>query len=149
MPQSSSVSVSPADAFRQWVPAEFVCTSRPDGWGSVCLHLAGELDLATCPRFEQVLKQAQNDKSIVSVDLKELTFVDGAGLTAIVRAAARAATMETKLILVGATGQVGRLFDLTGPFQTVEMMAPEQQGSACEGQPECDEGPGSAASSTF
>jgi anti-anti-sigma factor len=130
MPHSSSVAVSPTDAFRQWVPAPFSCTPRPDGWGSVCLHLAGELDLATCPHFEQVLRETQNDKSIVSVDLQELTFVDGAGLTAIVKAGARAAEMETKLILVGAMGQVGRLFDLTGPFQTVEMVTPERQGSS-------------------
>lgn len=127
MPQSPSVSVSPTDASRQWVPAPFVCTSRPDGWGSVCLHLAGELDLATCPRFEQILKEAQSDKSIVSVDLQELTFVDGAGLTAIVRAAARAAAMETKLILIGAAGQVERLFDLTGPFPAIEITTPERQ----------------------
>jgi len=89
----------------------------------------GELDLATCPRFEQVLKEAQSDKSIVSVDLQELTFVDGAGLTAIARAAARAAAMETKLILIGATGQVGRLFDLTGPFPAIEITTPERQGT--------------------
>jgi anti-anti-sigma factor len=84
----------------------------------------GELDLATRPIFEQVLKEAQEEKSIVSVDLQELTFVDCAGLTAIVHAAARAAAMETKLILVGATGQVARLFNLTGPFRTVEMVTP-------------------------
>jgi len=90
----------------------------------------GELDLATCPAFEQALKQAQDEKSIVSVDLQELTFVDGAGLTAIVHAAARAAAMETKLIFIGAAGQVGRLFDLAGPFQTIEMATPERQGTS-------------------
>jgi anti-anti-sigma factor len=110
------------------VPPPFECTPTPDGWGSVCLHLAGELDLATCPRFERVLKQAQSDRGIVSVDLQELTFVDGAGLKAIVKAGARAAEMETKLILIGATGQVGRLCELTGPLRTVEMVAPEQNG---------------------
>lgn len=130
MPHSSSVSVSPTNATRHWVPTPFACTPKPDGWGSVCLHLVGELDLATCPPFEQILKQAQTDKNIVSVDLQELTFVDGAGLTAIVHAAARAAAMETKLILIGAAGQVGRLFDLTGPFQTIEMATPERQGTS-------------------
>lgn len=130
MPHSSSVSVSPTNPTRDWEPAPFACTPKPDGWGSVCLHLVGELDLATCPRFEQVLKQAQNDKNIVSVDLQELTFLDCSGLTAIVHAAARAAAMEARLILVGAGGQVERLFDLTGPFQTVEIVTPEQQGTS-------------------
>lgn len=131
MSHSPAVSVSPTNsAVCRWAPVPFACTPRPDGWGSVCLHLAGELDLATCPRFEQVLRGAQSDKSTVSVDLQELTFVDGAGLTAIVKAGERAAEMETKLILVGATGQVGRLFDLAGPLRTVEMVKPEQQGSS-------------------
>jgi anti-anti-sigma factor len=129
MPKSPPVSASRTDASRHWVlPAPFACTLRSDGWGSACLDLVGELDLATCPRFEQVLREAQADKSIVSVDLQELAFIDCAGLSAIVHAAARAASMETRLILVGATGQVGRLFDLTGPLQTVEMAKPEQQG---------------------
>jgi anti-anti-sigma factor len=121
MPKSPALSVSPTDAICRWEPALFACTPRPNGWGSVCLHLTGELDLATCPYFEQVLREAQNDKSIVSIDLQELAFLDCAGLTAIVHGAARAALMETRLILVGATGQVGRLFDLTGPLRTVEM----------------------------
>jgi len=110
-------------------PAPFACTSKLDGWGSACLHLAGELDLATCPRFEQVLKRSQNGKSIVSLDLQELSFVDGAGLSAIVQAATRAGALETKLTLIGARGQVSRLFDLTGPFHTVEMVTPEHRGS--------------------
>jgi anti-anti-sigma factor len=126
---SHSPSVSPADTSHLWAPTRFACTSSPDGWGSVCLHLAGELDLATCPRFEQVLKRSQNDKSIVSVDLQDLTFVDGAGLNAIVQAGARAVAAKTRLILVGATGQVGRLLDLTGPLPTVERVAPGPQGN--------------------
>lgn len=130
MPQSPPVSVSATNATRHWVPTLFACTRRPDGLGSVCLDLVGELDLATCPNFEEVLKRAQDEKRIVSVDLQELTFLDCAGLTAIVHAAARAAVMETRLILVGATGQVERLFDLTGPFQTVEMVKPEPHGSS-------------------
>jgi anti-sigma B factor antagonist len=80
------------------------------------------LDLATCPFFEQVLREAQEDASIVSIDLQELTFIDCAGLTAIVQAAARAAATKRRLILVGAAGQVERLFDLTGPLRTVEVV---------------------------
>lgn len=122
MPQVPPLSVSPTDAIRGWVPTPFACTCKPDGWGSVCLHLVGELDFATCPLFEQALKEAQDDASVVSIDLQELSFIDGAGLTAIVRAATRAAAFETRLILVGATGQVERLLDLTGPLRAVEVV---------------------------
>ncbi len=122
MPQIPSLSVSPTDAVRGGVPAPFACTCKPDGWGSVCLHLVGELDIATCPLFEQALKEAQGNSSIVSIDLQELSFIDCAGLAAIVNAARRAAAIETRLILVGATGQVERLLDLTGPPRAVEVV---------------------------
>lgn len=107
---------------RQWAIAPFACTRRSDGWSSVWIQPTGELDLATCPLFEQVLKDAQDDASIVSIDLQELAFIDCAGLTAIVHAAARAAATKRRLILVGATGQVDRLLDLTGPLRTVEVV---------------------------
>lgn len=122
MSQSPLLSVDPPTKIRQWVPAPFACARRSDGWSSVWIQPTGELDLATCPLFEQVLKEAQDDASIVSIDLQELTFIDCAGLTAVVHAAARAAATKGRLILVGAAGQVERLFDLTGPFRTVEVV---------------------------
>jgi anti-anti-sigma factor len=122
MPQVPPPSVSPTDAIRGWVPAPFACTCKPDGWGSVCLDLVGELDFATCPLFEQALKEAQDDASVVSINLQELSFIDGAGLAAIVHAATRAAAIETRLVLAGATGQVERLLDLTGPLRAVEVV---------------------------
>lgn len=122
MPQVPPLSLSPADAIPGRVPAPFACTWKPDGRGSVCLHLVGELDFATCPLFEQALKEAQDDANVVSIDLRELSFIDGAGLTVIAHAATRVATIGTRLILVGATGQVERLLDLTGPLQAVEVV---------------------------
>ncbi|HEX5376232.1 MAG TPA: STAS domain-containing protein [Solirubrobacterales bacterium] len=122
MPQIPLLSVRPTDAVRDGVPAPFACACKPDGWGSVCLHLVGELDIATCPLFEQALKEAQGNASAVSIDLQELSFIDCAGLAAIVTAARRAAALETRLILVGATGQVERLLDLTGPLRAVEVV---------------------------
>lgn len=122
MPQVPPLSVSLTGAIRGWVPAPFSCTRKPDGWGSVCLHLVGELDFATYPLFEQPLKEAQDDANIVSIDLQDLSFIDCAGLTAIVHAATRAAAIETRLILVGATGQVERLLDLTGPLRAAEVV---------------------------
>lgn len=122
MPQVPPLSVSPTDAIRGWVPAPFACTCKPDGWGSACLHLVGELDFATCPLFEQALKEVQGDVSVVSIDLQDLSFIDCAGLAALVHAATRATALETRLILVGATGQVERLLDLTGPLRAVEVV---------------------------
>lgn len=121
MPHPPALSGSPADK-RRWALAPFSCTSKPDGWGSVWIQLVGELDLATCPSFEQVLEKAQDGASTVSIDLQEATFVDCSGLTAIVQAAARAAATGAKLILVGPAGQVERLLGLTGPFRTIQIL---------------------------
>jgi anti-anti-sigma factor len=106
---------------RRWAPAPFSCTCKPDGWGSVWIQLVGELDLATCPSFEQALEKAQNRASIVSIDLQEVTFVDCSGLRVIVQAGGRAAATGAKLILVGPAGQVERLLSLTGPFRTIDI----------------------------
>lgn len=137
MPQVPPLPLSPTDAIRGWVPTPFACTCESDGRGSVCLHLVGELDFATCPLFERALQEAQDDASSVSIDLQELSFIDCAGLAVIVHAATRVAAVERRLILVGATGQVERLLDLTGPLRAVEVVksgraqkaqTPERQG---------------------
>lgn len=122
MHQSPSLSASSAEPARRLIPAPFACTLKPDGWGSVWIELTGELDLMTCPLFERVLKEAQDEASIVSVDLQELTFIDCAGLTAVVAAAERARVAKARLILVGAIGQVKRLLGLTGVAQLIEMV---------------------------
>lgn len=111
-------------------PLPFDCTRRPDGQDSVRIHLSGELDLAVCPRFEQVLRDAQGDASAVSIDLEKLNFIDGAGLTAIIAAAARGALAKTELVLVGPAGQVDRLVTLTGLAHTVKVIehAPSTKG---------------------
>lgn len=120
MPHPPTLSGSPTDK-RRWAPVPFSCTSKPDGWGSVWIQLVGELDLATCPSFEQALEKAQGSASIVSIDLQEATFVDCSGLRVIVQAAARAAATGAKLTLVGPAGQVERLLTLTGPFRTIDI----------------------------
>jgi len=129
MPHSSLPSDSTAGAARQFAPPTFTCTRRPDGWSSVWIDLAGELDLATCPHFEQVLRKAQDEASIVSIDLQELSFIDGAGLRAIVTAAARGTLTKTSLTLVGPGGQVERLIDLTGLAKTVEVIEFDSAGA--------------------
>jgi len=137
MPHPPTLPGSRADK-RRWAPVPFSCACKTDDWGSVWVQLVGELDLATCPPFELALEKAQGRASIVSIDLREATFVDCSGLRVIVQAAARSAATGTKLILVGPTGQVERLFDLTGPFRTIEragQLGPEPGMPALEMDP--------------
>lgn len=122
MSHPSPSSNSPTDPTRRWALVPFACTQKPDGWGSVWIHPVGELDLATCPLFQREVEEAQDDANVVSIDLQELLFIDCAGLNVIAHAAARSAVMKAKLTLVGPTGQVKRLFGLTGLPETVEVV---------------------------
>jgi len=51
--------------------------------------------------------------SAITLDLRELTFIDSTGLHALVRAKERARTHGQQLILVGARPSARRLFELT------------------------------------
>lgn len=102
-----------ADAIR------FDCACKLDSWGSASLELSGELDGAVCKEFEARLEEAQRASAVVTLDLRRLTFMDGAGYTALLFAS-RGAKPEARLILAGCGGQVKRLLDLLGLPEKVE-----------------------------
>lgn len=61
----------------------FVVSRRREGRGSV-LELVGELDLEAVPRLESEAREAINGPSdMIEIDARRLTFVDSAGLKAI------------------------------------------------------------------
>ena len=53
-----------------------------DGQGAV-LSVAGEIDLASAPQFKEALDQVAAEKVSVTIDLAEVTFMDGTGLHAL------------------------------------------------------------------
>lgn len=101
----------------------FECVCKLDARGSASLELSGELDRAVCGKFETGLAEAQRASSSVVLDLRRLTFMDGAGYAVLVRAA-QDSRPDAKIVLTGCTGQVGRLLNLVGLPETVEMQAP-------------------------
>lgn len=98
----------------------FECVCKLDARGSASLELSGELDPAVCDQFEARLAEAQRASAVVTLDLRRLTFMDGAGYAVLVRAA-RPSRPEAKMILTGCTGQVSRLLNLVGLPEGVEM----------------------------
>jgi anti-anti-sigma factor len=80
--------------------------------GVVHLRLRGELDLATVPLFESKLEGAA-EQAIV-LDLSELTFIDVAGLQAVIVAETHARTNDQDLTLLDGCRPVRKLFKLTG-----------------------------------
>jgi anti-anti-sigma factor len=81
----------------------------------VKIKLAGELDSATCgelvERFEQLIADEPGE---VVVDLDELTFLDSAGLRAIIVIERTAGARGVGLMIRSPTGPVADLLQLTG-----------------------------------
>jgi anti-sigma B factor antagonist len=76
--------------------------------------VGGDLDQAACPPFwsalEQLLPGATHE---VEVELGAVTFMDAAGLPALLRAQRRASEAAARLVLVAPSVAVLRIFDRT------------------------------------
>jgi anti-anti-sigma factor len=81
--------------------------------------VAGELDLLTSPQLEQTLSEAQRYARMVTLDLRELTFIDCAGVHVILDTADDAQRAEGRLVLVRGQAHVDRVLALTGALNHV------------------------------
>lgn len=83
--------------------------------GAHVIHVAGELDLADCPRLDQALTFAEGtDAPLVLVDCDQLNFIDAAGLQSLFDASLRAAGNGDRLRITSGGSGVGKIFKLTG-----------------------------------
>jgi anti-sigma B factor antagonist len=90
-----------------------VGTDERGGWTVVSAR--GQLDVATAPRFRQVLLEAQYGGSTrVVVDLDEVEFMDSMGLGVLVGALKRARTHDGELAIACGRERLLHLFELTG-----------------------------------
>ncbi|MBV9195326.1 MAG: STAS domain-containing protein [Solirubrobacterales bacterium] len=88
---------------------------RTDDPGEVVLTLHGALDLASGPELERCLNEVlAQQHARVLVDLNELTFVDSAGISVLIRAKKQAEERARRLLLRRPTAQVQRLFSVVG-----------------------------------
>jgi anti-anti-sigma factor len=82
--------------------------------GFARLALRGELDMATAPKLEEHLMLVeQGGVRGVLLDLRDLTFVDCAGLQTFLKAKRRAADNGHRFALVGAKDQLRRILQVT------------------------------------
>lgn len=116
-------SISPVDPVplppRAGTP--FACLWMESGRGGASAHISGELDVGTAPQLRITLSEAFTHAPDVVLDLRELTFMDGAGTCAIVRACLSARQIGSRLLLVRGPPQVDRLFRLTNTSADVEV----------------------------
>jgi anti-anti-sigma factor len=100
----------------------FRCTLRHSGRDAAWVRIAGELDIATAPQLEQTLHKAQLRAPRVVLDLRELTFMDCAGIQVVVAASHHARQTGAHLVLVRGPSHVDRLFTMTGTSDAVEIV---------------------------
>jgi anti-sigma B factor antagonist len=82
---------------------------------AITLALIGELDLVSSPDLSRAIDDlAGSDLELVIVDLRGLSFMDSAGLHAVIRAQNQVQQAGHRFALVRGPEQVQRLFDLTG-----------------------------------
>ncbi len=82
---------------------------------TLVLALSGELDLASAPALERQLQAAETSGlARVVVDLRELEFLDSAGLHVLLEAHRRWAESGLQLVLRPGPRSVQRMFELTG-----------------------------------
>ncbi|GAA2837034.1 hypothetical protein GCM10010441_71790 [Kitasatospora paracochleata] len=80
----------------------------------IVVRANGEIDLDTATSLRRALAAALESHREVVLDLSEVTFMDCAGLGALVRARNQADRCGARLVLRGAGHRVVRLLKLTG-----------------------------------
>ena len=88
---------------------EFSVTRRPSG-AAVVVAPVGEIDLATVDELAQALDAAREEAGSVVLDLREVTFMDSAGLRLVLEASLAGGAFA----VVRGPREVQRLFDLVG-----------------------------------
>jgi anti-anti-sigma factor len=105
----------------------FELTVQHLGRGAVSLRLRGALDLAYAYRFDDELRHAERDAfHCLVLDLRDLDFVDSAGMSRILAARRRARRAGRRLVLVRGSKVVQRFLALAALTEHFEFVsAPE------------------------
>lgn len=107
------------------LPPAFACTATHGGLDAAWVKVVGELDLVTAPELERTLRECQRLAHLTVLDLRELAFMDCAGVHTIVNASVRARKDGRRLVLVRGRPDVYRMFTLTGSTGDVDIGDPD------------------------
>ena len=107
--------MSPAPLFRVTVePLEETCLIRA----------SGELDRTTANRLSSALDAARADGMTALLDLSSVSFMDTAGLRVLLRSGRAFDALDQAWFIVGASGAVWRLVELSGNRSQLPLVAP-------------------------
>jgi anti-sigma B factor antagonist len=84
--------------------------------GTLTVVIVGDIDLDSGARVEAEISAAATTPGVqtIIVDLSRVAFLDSAGIATLVHGRRRADKLQLGFQLVGATGMVRRVLDLTG-----------------------------------
>ena len=92
--------------------------------GGITLSLSGELDLSTVEQLErEVATNVDGSAGLVVLDLRELGFLDSAGLRIMLQLQERVTGNGGRLVLVKGPRRVQRVFELTGAEEELQIVA--------------------------
>lgn len=101
-------------------PLEII-TERLDG--QTRMALVGELDIASAPRFEEELSEAEADTpGVLVLDLRRVDFIDSTGLRAVIAADERARSAGRRFVIIRGPAAVERVFSVTQLDQRFEIV---------------------------
>ena len=87
------------------------------------LVLRGELDLYSSPALDDALVEVEGQKwPLLFLDLRELEFLDSAGLRLVMRSHARAKQDGRRMVVVRGAETIDRVFKLTGLDEELEVV---------------------------
>jgi anti-sigma B factor antagonist len=97
-------------------------TREERGWTVVTAR--GQLDVATAPRFREVLVEAQYGGSTrLVVDLEAVEFIDSFGLGVLVGALRRARTHDGEVVLACSRERIRTLLEVARLAEVIEVVA--------------------------
>jgi len=102
-------------------PSRFTCTATHGGLDAAWVYAAGELDITTAPALERTLRESWQLAHLTVLDLRELAFVDCAGVHTIVNASLQARKAGRRLVIVRGRPDIYRMFTLTGSIAHVDI----------------------------
>lgn len=93
----------------------------------------GELDIASAPRFDEVLRRAQHEAALVVVDLRGVALLASSGVHCLRAAVVRARCYGGRLVVVRGPAAVNRILALSGLDSELELVDRPPGGSRVEG----------------
>jgi anti-anti-sigma factor len=104
----------------------FEIRERQEADGTVCLMLAGELDLSVRDYFRARLHALKAANQAVRIDLSELEFIDSSGVSTLLRALNEARDGWTLEVDRDTSAEVEYVIQLTGVASRIWPTEPDQ-----------------------